>query len=470
MTYKWFRATSFRKLGISVTIFFLLAACSSSLTSTPSSTPPHDHVTPVATDALDETTTPKKTKMPPVQQPGQQSVQGLEQNGIPPYPDAPLCADSGESHDNSLFHTLWDGTRGCHYDHEHGQNPFTPEVAAVFPSLDLKALAGDVGIGHTNPSSPKENTQKHGGFKWQVLLEHPNGCEGYQGSELGVDASVVQYHNMGDYSLEFEARVHSALAVMRQCRTDNAADYGYVYTVQHVDFGQRVVPYQGMAFPYPDAPNPVYDPGLSPYFTLDCIGNGQQCRPSREYVLDRNANANSIWTSQPNKLSESGSTLFQLLFRVRDNYQLLDYADQTYPFTFVWLCSNDNGLTFSPEAGCRYNNSTGRIHEIYGVIPSEWDNLEGLDTDPRVGRITGEGFVTAIGDLNPGCTAPGHDCHPIKMVEAFTGYYGSHLIAGKTDQFSPESQPERDIYFCGTQVCSENDPGAMPSGWIGQNN
>ena len=466
MTHKWFRAKNLNTLGISVTIFLMLTACNSSLTALPSAMPSDHHATPSA----GETMTPKKTKMPPVEQSAQQPLQSNDQGGITPYPDAPLCPDSGEAHDNSLFHTLWDSTRGCHYDHEHGQNPFTSEVVSIFPGLDLKVLVGNVGIGHTNPSSPKENTQKHGGFKWQVLLDHPNGCEGYQGSEIGVNASVVQYHNLGDYSLEFEARVHSALAALRQCQADNPTDYGYVYVVQHVDFGQRVAPYQGIAFAYPDAPDPAYDPARSPYFTLDCIGNAEACRPSREYVLERNANANSIWTSQPDKLVGSGSPLFQLLFRVRDNYQLLDYSDQTYPFTFVWLCSRDNGLTFSPEAGCRYNNSTGRIHEIYGTIPPEWDNLEGLDSDPRIGRVTGEGFVTAFGDLNTACTASGHDCHPIKMLQAFVGDYGSQLIAGKTDQFSPESQPERDIYFCGTQVCSETDPGAMPSGWIGQNN
>jgi hypothetical protein len=451
-----------KKLGISITIILLLVACNPSSTATPSVVPSKHSTSPSAS----ETMMPKETKMSSAVQ----SAPTTEPGGIPPYPDAPLCPDTGDAHDHSLFHTLWDSTRGCHYDHEHGQNPFTPEVAATFPNLDLWALLGDVGIGHTNPSSPKENTHKHGGFKWQVQLEHPLGCEGYQGSETGVSASVIQYHNLGDYSMEFEARVHSALALLRQCRTDNPTDFGYLYVVQHVDYGQRVAPYQGIALPYPDEPNPAYDSDRSPYFTLDCIGTVKECRPSRQYVLEHNSNANSIWTSQPDKLIDSGSHLFQLLFRVRDNYQLVDYSDQTYPFTFVWLCSKDNGLTYSPLAGCRYNNSTGRIHEIYGSIPSEWDNLAGLDTDTRVGRITGEGFVTRFGDLNPACNAPGPDCFPVKMVQAFVGNYGSHLIAEKIDQFSHESQPERDIYFCDTQVCSEDDPGAMSSGWIGQNN
>jgi hypothetical protein len=117
---------------------------------------------------------------------------------IAPFPDAPLCPDTGDAHDHSLFHTLWDDKRGCHYDHEHGQNPFTSDVAAAFPGFDLRALLGGVGVGHTNPSSPMENTHKHGGFKWQVLLAHTDGCKGREGSKIGVDASVIQYHAFGN--------------------------------------------------------------------------------------------------------------------------------------------------------------------------------------------------------------------------------------------------------------------------------
>jgi hypothetical protein len=159
-----------------------------------------------------------------------------------------------------------------------------------------------------------------------------------------------------------------------------------------------------------------------------------------------------------------------LLFRARDTYQVLDRDDLTYPFTFVWMCSQDAGVTYSAIAGCRYNNSTTRVHEINGTIPPAWDNLEGFDSDPRKGRITAEGYVTRFGDLNPACTATGPDCHPIKMVGAFVGYYGSFLEPTKRDQFGPEALPERDIYFCGEQMCSEGYPEAMDSGWIGQNN
>lgn len=407
----------------------------------------------------------------PSPMPNQPSTPMLASSGIPPYPNAPLCSDTGEAHDHSLFHTLWDEKRGCHYDHEHGQNPFTPEEAATFPGFDLKALLGGVEVGHTNPSSPMENTHKHGGFKWQVLLSHPNGCAGHEGSKIGVDASVIQYHAFGDYSIEFESRVHSAAALLRQCTTNNPTDYGYIYLVQHVDYGQRVSSYQGLVLPYPDAPQPAYQSGAAPYFTIDCIG--QTC-PSktrtRDSILSLNANASTTWTSDPGKLNESGSHLFELLFRARDTYQVLDRDDLTYPFTFVWLCSQDGGLTFSAMAGCRYNNTTTRVQEINGTIPTEWDNLQGFDTDPRQGRITADGYVTRFGDLNLSCVTASPDCFPIKMVGAYVGYYGSFLEPTKKDQFGPEALPERDIYFCGTQVCSEEDPGATASGWLGPGN
>ncbi|HEY9526836.1 MAG TPA: hypothetical protein VIR02_07140, partial [Anaerolineales bacterium] len=156
-----------KKLEISITIILLFAACNPAPTVTPSVEPSKPSVKPSAAASDIETMTPLKTNLPPTLS---QSNSINAPGGIAPYPGAPLCPDSGEAHDHSLFHTLWDDVRGCHYDHEHGQNPFTPEVGAAFPDFDLKPLLGGVGIGHTNPSSPMENTHKHEGFKWQVLL------------------------------------------------------------------------------------------------------------------------------------------------------------------------------------------------------------------------------------------------------------------------------------------------------------
>jgi hypothetical protein len=393
-----------------------------------------------------------------------------------PWPDAPLCPDTGHHHQVDVFHTLWDAVRGCHYDHEHGENPFTPEVAAMFPGYDLYALLGNVQIGSTNPSSSMENTHKHGGFKWQVDVPAPQGCVlGFEAAQTGVDAAVIQFHNFGDPAMELEGRVHSLAALLRQCRP--GSDPGYVYTVQHVDYGQVVVPYQGDIMPYPNAPNPSYHNGLGPYISWDCIGQKVApqlgaCRTSRAQIINMNLNANSTWTSKSAfRVAPTGSSLVAILFRVRDLYGLFDWSDQTHPFTFINLCSSDGGATYDGSMpGCRWNNTTATVHEVAGVIPAAWDNLSSFDTDPEVGRVTGEGYTTRFGQLNVACTAPGPDCHPIKLVRAYVGSYGAELSAAKVSNPTPQDTPERDIYFCGGIVCRETSVGAVSSGWIGDDN
>ena len=388
--------------------------------------------------------------------------------GDEPYPDAPLCPDSGEAHDTSLFHALWDSERRCHYDHEHGQDPFTQEVAAAFPGFDLRELNCGHEIGTCDPTSPMENTHKHGGFKWSVTLQHSYGCAGREGVPTGVDALVVLYHGFGNYAVEFEGRTHSALALLRQCQSGTPSDYGYVFVSQHQDYGQRTGPYQGTILPYPDTPPTAYDPAREPYFSVGCFNGAPPCNryPSYSFVIKKQPAANTTWISEP-QFIDGGSELFALLFRARDTYQMLDASDLVYPFTFRWLCSQDGGLTFSPVPGCKYNNSTARVQEVAGEIPAAWDNLAGFDTDPRAGRITAEGSVTRYGELNPACTQPGFNCHPIKLVAAFVGEYGSAF--GGIDAFQPVKLPERDIYFCGGHVCAAGEPGAVPSGWIGPN-
>jgi hypothetical protein len=462
-----------------IVISFMLTACITAPTLTPSAVPPtatpvalpsETGVPPTAKATIAATTKatsaePGQTKPAPTEARAQVAEAGA------PFPEAPLCPDSGEAHDNSKFHTLWDAERGCHYDHEHGTNPFTPEVAEAFPGFDLHALLGGVEIGHTNPSSPMENTHKHGGFKWNVQLEHPEGCLGFDSATNGVNGSVIEYHGFGDYGIELETRFHSTAALLRLCNAADPTDFGYLYIVQLQDYGQRVTPYQGSVLPYPDSPLPAFDGSLAPYISVDCIGDVAQCRPGRSFILERGARAASTWISKgQQRVNPSGSTLFDLLWRVRDTYRVVDWNTLTYPVSYIWLCSSDDGQTYDPR-GCNYNNTTTQVQEIAGEIPPDWDNLDGFDTDPRVGRVTAEGFTDKFGALAPDCTAPGEGCHPIKMVNAFVGTYGSVLVftEGKGRNLI-SINPERDIYFCGERVCAEADAGAAPSGWVGPTN
>lgn len=390
---------------------------------------------------------------------------------IAAYPGAPLCEDSGELHDHSLFHSLWDAERGCHYDHEHGADPFTEEVANTFPMYDLHALLGNVEIGHTNPSSPAENVAKHGGFKWQVDMDAPQGCAvGFESGTVAVDAYVIEYHSFGPQSVELEARNHSSAALLRQCRPDNPADTGYIFVNQLQEFGERVMPYQGMTLPYPNNFQPEWNGAFGPYFTTECFGTDFYV--GTKFIDCRNqyntsSNNITIWTSKPTGggARPETSMLFRFVFRARDAYQRLDARDLEHPFTWMFVCG---GAVYNP-VGCRYNNSSTTIHQIAGNIPAAWDGAE-FDLDGRPGRVTAEGFVTRFGTWNAACTEVGVDCHPIKMIGAFVGKYSSEISIIKVSNPGPIDTPERDIYFCNGVVCSETSTGAVPSGWIGAEN
>lgn len=397
---------------------------------------------------------------------------------IAPYSSASLCPDVGEAHNRNQFHTLWDSVRGCHYDHEHGTSPFTSQVSSTFPGFDLFSLIGNVQVGHTNPSSEMENTHKHGGMKWNVQLHHPQTCEGFEGASTGVDGSAIQFHGFGDYGIEAEARIHSTVALLRQCKSSNPNDYGYVFINQLQDYGQRIVPYQGTVVGYPNQPVPAYPSPLGPYLSMDCIDvispYVPQCRSSISNALL--FPANSVWTSKVTgntiEMGHSdGAPLFNLLWRVRDIYRLFDWNDQEYPFNFIWICTSDAGISYDPT-NCRYNNTTTQVHEIKGVIPVAWDNLEGWDTNSNVGRINADGFVDGVGEINSACSEASANCYPIKLVNAFTGTYGSVLLftPGKNVVNIFPYLPERDIYFCNGVVCSETSIGAIPSGWVGAEN
>lgn len=388
-----------------------------------------------------------------------------------PWPGATACA----THDNSTFHTLWDAALNCHYDHEHGESPFTQAIANVFPGFDLFSLLGNVQVSHTNPSSPMENTHKHGGNKWNVQLHHPQTCTGFEGASTGVDGSVIQFHGFGDYAIEAEVRIHSTVALLRQCKASNPTDYGYVFVNQLQDYGQRITPYQGTILPYPNQPIPAFVSPGGPYLSFACVDllapYNSNCRAGLAQAQTFSADSN--WTSKPTQGGHSDSSpIFKLLWRVRDTYREIrmdNWPNASYPFEFLWLCSVD-GAVYNP-AGCEYNNTTTQVHEIAGTIPATWDNLAGWDTNATTGRVTAQGYLDIAGDINPDCLAPDINCFPVKLVNAFTGAYGSVLVFtdGKGTNVVPIT-PKRDLYFCADVVCSETDAGAVPSGWVGVQN
>ena len=366
---------------------------------------------------------------------------------------------------------LWNSDLGCHYDQEHGEYPFD----LPFP-VDMREFMGGVEIGHTNPSSPAENTVKHGGFKWQVDNAAPNNCAvGFEDGTVAVDAYAIQFHIFGRQDVEHEGRNHSAVAFLRQCKADNPSDKGIVAVTTLQDYGQPIMPYQGMLLPYPYLFQPAYDTRRGQYFTNECAGqdffalvNGVMQLIDCRNTFGDPANNLTIWSSKISGtgLRPAGSTLFTLLFRSRDGYQRMEATDLVHPFTWRFVCG---GTVYNP-ANCRFNNSSVTIHEIAGVIPVSWDNLVGWDTDPRIGRVSAVGFVDRFGTRSPSCTVAGGDCYPIILINAFVGKYSTDLCASKCSNPGLVDTAERDLGFCNGVLCAEGAPNAVPSGWIGSEN
>ena len=458
-------------------------------TATATSTPAHAH-TGTATD------TPAPT--------GTQAVPGTPDTNpdlVIAYPDAPACADNngdghadvtenqyfGEIPDNELWHSLWNSAGGCHYDHEHGDNAFIPEVAAAFPEFDLMALLGGKQIGHTNPSSSIENLHhsgKHGGFEIDVKLSIPGACaEPFEGGEFCITKAVIGFHLFGDASRELIAKTHSAWALFEACRRDNPSVCGQVFVNQLQQYGQMISPYQGFLIPFENNFSPAWQTARGPYWSIGCVFDAPL--PGHFGTIDCRDNLTVAYgapspSTVSSKVTGTGarpltSKLLGVLVRTRDNYQLFDTRDLVEPFTFLYLCSADGGFTYL-QTRCPYVNATSNAHELAGRIPTEWDGAT-FDTDSRPGRVSGTFWVTAYGDLAPTCTtarpASGSDlgCYPIQLSGMMVGFYSDQLIGSKSNQFTPLELPSRNICFDSAGVVvSCDEAGAVPSGWIGENN
>jgi hypothetical protein len=454
---------------------------------TPSSTP-----LPVPSETSPPTNTPAPTEtLPPTGVPQITATSFPTSAPQQPFRGAPLCVDPEGFHDPSHWHALWNAERGCHYDNEHGHNPLTADVAAAFPHLDWLDFHCGVEIGHCNPSSPIENDAtvgKHTGFKVDVVLDTFTDCNGFEGTPTGAKSAVVMYHSFGDQSREYTARVHSVVFHVKQCRASNTNDFGYVSVTTWQDYGQRISPYQGDLVNLPDQPQPAYDPPRGPYLSLDCVGTktgtlGQpghrgECRPSLQQVLTGNngqgLNVAAVWAGKPTGIGGTivrVNVLGQILFRVIDTPQLLDWTTYNTTPRFLWLCSNDGGQTYAPKVGCKYNNSTTTVQEIQGEVPAAWDQSS-FDTDTRVGRFSGVGYSDRYGAWVPSgaCVQPGTNCFRVKFTNAFIGKWGAALVDNK-GPFDPAILNERDICFTSAGALIDcRQPSSLSAGWIGVNN
>lgn len=384
-------------------------------TATPTATPavlPTDTPTPTDTATLQPTDTPSPT-----------ATNTLVPTPTPtptPLPRSqwPLCP----SHDATQWHALIDTIRACHYDHEHGDNPHAAE--AVFgppPAI------GET-ISFPWETSAAENIQKHGGYKWFVLLNQY--CDPNANYEASPNANCitdarVEAHFIGASS-DALARFHSYYAEFRICKNPGFTECGIIRTGGWADMGVLEVPYTGARVARPSA---AIDFGIGSTY-----GGGNAdimlSYPADASELDTICTVgnrgcdNPYWASA--SLTDVGGPGFKpqsvlsmnnvgpvnhfghnphlrFLARIFDSW---DTIDATSPSTLHFLCR---------DGSCADNASLRELGETSAHIPSAWDtNSDGF--------ADMSGFTDRYGNSVSGCTSLGLDCVPFSVVHVPVGF------------------------------------------------
>ena len=345
---------------------------------------------------------------------------------IPPYPDAPLCP----THNDTQFHGLWDYDRGCHYDHTHNDDP------GLGNTLFGPAGATWAGQSISYPwMTPNENDQNgHQGYKYYVNLNPYPACA-YENFEfLGqvncVSAFRIQYHDAGG-NAHMVKRFHS---YYMEARIQKGSTVGTIQTGGWADYGCLHESYKDNFLPLPGI-DPVQANGQTA-----CGPGGQSIHapPYRapgftwQEIQERTLNEN-IWTwSADNRYGYNRLGLF--FFRTLDTWGSIDASD---PYEEHFIC---------PDFRCKFNNSEHHVFTILIMIPSS------LDTD-RDGIINYTGYTDIKGNIVTGCTAPGLNCVPLRLVNVPVGT----AVWARAGGVRPSGEPIRDhdIYFNG-----------QSSGWI----
>jgi hypothetical protein len=457
--------------------------------------------------------TPDPTAPPPVGNP------------IAPYSDAPSCEEIGVPHNDRAWHSIWNEQNGCHWNHEHKDNPHTGdhlfgttfyEWANGEISYPWQTYAGAGSLFTLNngnpdpttwtfpapPSDPAkfENGAKHNVYFWRVDLGE-DGCTSgdYALSENCLESFRLQAHGSGNH-IGAITSLHSmyiqGLAQTMSNECDNSlgaylpdgslnpsACFGSIGG--WIDFGRLRMKGMDQNDPasrfYLPGDNPAYDSlpiEVRPYRSHPCTGPA--CTPG-----DTGATVLHSWNSSGNYLVPTFGTEPRLYygfgFHIDDGWGPFD-TNAADIMSDKGLNALTCGLDFS---NCEFNSSSMGIFRAYLAVPAELDGTI-YDQDGQVnGFITMSGYSNRYGDImtyNPAngtttgsCAEAGLDCVPFifshfPVEEA--GYRGNIIQRTPEPGMRNSDMTEYDIYFCDGLVCNPEDgngrdnQNAVPSGWI----
>jgi hypothetical protein len=301
-----------------------------------------------------------------------------------PYPAAPLCP----THDGTTYHSLWDSVRGCHYDHEHGDDPALADH--VFGPLG--AAWDGQGLDHPFHTPNEHDAFKHRSHKVAVRVGQP--CTSIAGATGCITDLRILHH------LDFFAaatRFHSFWIEMRICSVDNPSDCGLVRRggwldygpLQAQDLGNQHVPLPADATPFP----------LS------------TCGASRRGHRTDNQSAGWYGTQYRDSscligLTGQGLGQLQIAAGVAQTWAPLNVNDPLHPNV---IC---------PDGSCA-NNSSVRV-QAHNV---SWRPHGSLAVH---GRLNVSGFTNLYGMIDETCAAPGPTCAPFEIINAVQGFAYIH--------------------------------------------
>lgn len=306
---------------------------------------------------------------------------------IEPYAGAPVCDAS--LHNDRAWHGLWNYEQGCHYTHEHKDNPH--DVDDIFGTAIYTLAGGEVsypwqtfavtpGTAGQYPelldATMTENTLKHQGYGWAVRRNMPCRTPDWGGDGCITDLRV-QYHALMGAS-GATTRYHSYLLEARACLPDNPAACGIIRTGGWLDTGYLMVKLaDGDIIPdLPDNPANLVIP----------------LEPKKEHFGGSTLNQSQYAVWYGNNLDTAVQSMVSLA--TENAWQGIDPNN---PGHVALTC---------PGFDCQHNGSTMQLHR-FGFF-----GRPAMDPDAD-GFVDYQGFTDRYGNLVSNCSGVGLDCIPL---------------------------------------------------------
>ena len=323
-------------------------------------------------------------------------------------------------HDPTVWHPLVNEEAGCHYDHQHGDDPnyvndIFGEPGAWFgqPGQSISypwqtfPLTDELDSPDNHPDS-LENVKKHEGYNWVVRRDQNCPDTGYC-----IKDFRLQFHGMF-MAKGAAVRYHSFSAEMRLCKDGNDLSTCGIYrTGGWQDHGPLVVVPQdsdcwaSTQEKYDEVHIPLAADGN---FSRD-FGELQDELRCHKNLSDSIINSGPSFDKPYAEWWTNGSTDFRYVVKVFDP---IGPVEETSPGS-----GEIKPLFFCDEANtnCRWNQSmftadlgyVTKIWNLYGGVEVD-ENKDGK-TDLTLGKV----YIDRHGDANHDCSAPGYNCIPLEI-------------------------------------------------------